>query len=202
MLNLKKPTSREMQSHYKQLNTAENQPYTSHTASRVLTAQATPDPVSHTAWTNAANLEEKPSVADLAMEATKKQLINMIQNLPEGSLRSKLQKKLYLLEIAEFQDKQRREVISQDSTILKASEQIPHGMMEAGLIDRQFYIRVSSFNYSRSKHDAKVVGKVEQALRTGQESKKRTKHSEMVTEFMDAHREFFEFHRKKYVKYS
>ena len=44
-----------------------------------------------------------------------------------------------------------------------------------------------------------MVAKYEQVMRNGQELKKRNRHREQIAEILNFHRDFFEFHKKKYT---
>jgi ATP-dependent helicase STH1/SNF2 len=197
MLNLKK-VPKEVHKPHKLFSSVDNQ--LASQSFRPALVQGFTDSSLHAIVNKPPAIAPKPVQPDHVLEAGKKQLLNMIQNLPEGALRTKLESKRVLIELAEIQDRQRKEVMSIDWQDSRPSEGLSHDMLERGLIDRGCYIRLATINHARNKQETKAADKMEQSIKAGQENKKRSKHTEIVNEVMNEHRDFFEFHRKKYVR--
>ena len=78
-----------------------------------------------------------------------------------------------------------------------SKKDMSHTALEAGLLDRSYYRRAVPQSF-RTRQEAKVLGKYEQAMRNGQELKKRNQQAQFLTQLLNYHREFFEFHKKKH----
>lgn len=66
------------------------------------------------------------------------------------------------------------------------------------LVDRDFYKRTKSF--VQNKKEARTLERFEQNMRTGQETRKKTRHREFLAEILQHAKEFHEFHKKKQVQ--
>lgn len=82
-----------------------------------------------------------------------------------------------------------------NATIMEQS----HRALDMNLLDRGFYRRVDTPNAFRNKQEARMIDKYEQQMRNGQELKKKNKHRQGIAEILSFHRDFFEFHKKKYA---
>ena len=69
--------------------------------------------------------------------------------------------------------------------------------LEVALLDRTSMRRTS--NSTKAKQEQKLAARFEQAMRSGQELKKRQKHRALLNELGSFYRDYSEFHRKKYV---
>jgi len=62
-------------------------------------------------------------------------------------------------------------------------------------VDRQFYKRTKS--YAQSKKEARTLDRFEQNMRSGQETRKKTRHKEFLNEILQHAKDFHEFHKKR-----
>lgn len=62
-------------------------------------------------------------------------------------------------------------------------------------MDRQFYKRTKS--YAQSKKEARTLDRFEQNMRSGQETRKKTRHKEFLNEILQHAKDFHEFHKKR-----
>ena len=65
------------------------------------------------------------------------------------------------------------------------------------LVDREFYKRTKTL--TQSKKEASVLDKFEHAMRSGYETRKKTRHKEFLGELLHHAKEFHEFHKKRIV---
>lgn len=63
------------------------------------------------------------------------------------------------------------------------------------LVDRNFYKRTKV--YTSSKKEASVLDRFEQNMRSGYETRKKTRHKEFLNEILQHAKDFHEFHKKR-----
>jgi hypothetical protein len=135
------------------------------------------------------------------IDVRKKYLDDLIATLKDGPTKLQLEKEHHMLVLKDFQNEMRRRALEEYHIRREAQNDKSHRALETCLLDRDFYKRVQAPQSIRSKQEARIIAKFELAMRNGQELKKKNKHNEFITELMNFHRDFYEFHKKKYVSF-
>jgi len=133
------------------------------------------------------------------IDVRKKYLDDLILKLKDGPTKLQLEKEHHMLVLKDFQNEMRRRALEEYHIRREAQNDKSHRALETCLLDRDFYKRIQAPQSIRSKQEARIIAKFELSMRNGQELKKKNKHNEFITELMNFHRDFYEFHKKKYV---
>jgi ATP-dependent helicase STH1/SNF2 len=103
-----------------------------------------------------------------------------------------------LTDLADIQSEVRSQVLAEYRGRVECMRDSSHRALEVTLLDREFYRRTSTPSALKNKQEQRVLKNFEQAMRNGQELKKKNKHNEFLAELLNFHRDFFENQRKKY----
>ena len=135
------------------------------------------------------------------IDVRKKYVHDLMDTLQNGPTKLHLEKEYHMLCLKDFQHEMRRRALEEYNIRREVQNDRSARALETSLLDKDFYKRMPTAQSIRSKQEARIIAKFELAMRNGQELKKRNKHSEFITELMNFHRDFYEFHKKKYVSF-
>jgi ATP-dependent helicase STH1/SNF2 len=104
-----------------------------------------------------------------------------------------------MLQQSDAQEKARIAVLEEFHMRTSAQQDQSHSLLEAALLDRDFYRRSAAPSTLRAKQEQKAITKFEQSMRNGLELRKRNRQKELIADLMNFHRDFYEYHRKRYA---